>query len=109
MCTDRSARTELLFSCGSLLGTPVFEGESDCTFKFTWSSFVACNASSRPVASKTCKYRNPASKGPVDLKEMKTPYYSVESTPYVVHVARCGDVLGDELEGRRCTGKKVCV
>ena len=40
---------------------------------------------------------------------MATHHYSIATVPYNVHFARCGDLLGDGLEEKRCSGKKVCV
>ena len=61
------------------------------------------------MVSHTCQYHNPLTKNLVDLKQMKTAHYSVDTTPYTVHFARCGELLGDGLEGKRCSGKRICV
>ncbi|KAL5265715.1 hypothetical protein ACHWQZ_G006428 [Mnemiopsis leidyi] len=107
-CSERAARTEILFECGNSLGSPVFLGDSDCTYKFTWSSFVACNSSSRPVVSHTCRYTSPVTESYVDLSQLKSSQYSVESAPYTIHLAKCGALLDDKIEDRRCGGNLVC-
>ena len=44
----------------------------------------------------------------VDLSELKSSQYSVESSPYTVYLAKCGALLDDKIEDRRCGGKLVC-
>eukprot|EP00039_Didymoeca_costata_P032725 m.39091 g.39091 ORF g.39091 m.39091 type:complete len:2511 (+) comp9510_c0_seq1:237-7769(+) len=91
---ERTVEVNLYCDENAHLGSPIFTGEVDCVYKFSWATEVACwNKRKTEVEEIKCEFTNMDTLETYDLSELSKTKYNYQDTDdkneYVYHINVC--------------------
>ncbi|XP_051868030.1 cation-independent mannose-6-phosphate receptor [Pristis pectinata] len=96
--------TRILFQCGEVPGSPVFEDDDECEFLFVWRTPAACPI--RRAQGENCQVKDPKYGYVLDLHSLANENYQIKVDDYTYYFRvcdrlrdiRCGDDAGSQAD-----------